>query len=558
MKKTLTVNLNNIVFHIDDDAYDMLQHYLSEIANHFQADDEKKEIMADIEARIAELFTEKLQKSKNVVNIIDVSEIIEIMGKPSQYAGEEEKDETPKSERKQQNTRRFYRDPENAILGGIAGGIAAYFSWDVTLVRILLVVSVFVGIGFIIPVYIIVWFVAPQAITASQRLEMQGEDVTIDSIKTELNNAKNYMESDKFKQSANNVGEKIFEILRLVFKVVFGFVGAVLGFVGIILIGILLILLFFLIFEPGFFNSFAPGLISNWSFITSDNAILIFIALILVIGCPIFMIGYWAIRVASGRHGNTRTTSLVVLILWLAGLFMFYSVGAHSVLQHNNHSAHTFSFHWNNNESSAVSEVRNCEVFNSIDISGNIELTLKQDSIQEVIVACEPEYLQKVITKVENGVLKVYSDELFLNRVLKVSITSDSIRNLMAKGACKIKTESQFVVHDFFIQLYGASQVDMDMNVSGLFNVEVKGASEANLKGTCKSLKINAVGASEINATDLISKSTEVFVAGASDAKVYASETLDAQAYGASEINCKGNPKVLKNISHIGSTISIE
>ena len=65
MKKTLTVNLNNIVFHIDDDAYEMLQTYLFEIADHFKSDEERKEIMNDIEARIAELFNEKLQKNKN-------------------------------------------------------------------------------------------------------------------------------------------------------------------------------------------------------------------------------------------------------------------------------------------------------------------------------------------------------------------------------------------------------------------------------------------------------------------------------------------------------------
>lgn len=156
MKKTLTVNLNNIVFHIDDDAYDMLQTYLSEIADHFQSEDERKEIMNDIEARIAELFTEKLQKNKNVINLTDVQEVIEIMGKPSQYADEDEETEKPKSEKKQHKSRRFYRDPENAILGGIAGGLAAYFGWDVTLIRILLVVLVFLGMGFIIPVYIVV------------------------------------------------------------------------------------------------------------------------------------------------------------------------------------------------------------------------------------------------------------------------------------------------------------------------------------------------------------------------------------------------------------------
>ena len=184
MKKTLTVNLNSIVFHIDDDAYEMLQTYLSEIAKHFESDQEKKEIMSDIEARIAELLSEKLQKNKNVVTLEDVQEIVEIMGKPSQYAGEDAETEAPKTDKKQQKSRRFFRDPENAILGGIAGGLAAYFGWDVTLIRILMVVAVFVGIGFVIPVYIVVWFVAPAAVTASQRLEMQGEDVTVESIIT--------------------------------------------------------------------------------------------------------------------------------------------------------------------------------------------------------------------------------------------------------------------------------------------------------------------------------------------------------------------------------------
>jgi len=171
MKKTLTVNLNNIVFHIDDDAYEMLETYLSEIAVHFQSDDERKEIMTDIEARIAELFNEKLQKNKNVINLTDVEEIVEIMGKPSQYTGDEDEEVTPpKADKKQQKSRRFYRDPENAILGGIAGGLAAYFNLDVTLIRIILVILVFLGVGFIIPIYIVVWFVAPAAITASQRL----------------------------------------------------------------------------------------------------------------------------------------------------------------------------------------------------------------------------------------------------------------------------------------------------------------------------------------------------------------------------------------------------
>ncbi len=61
MKKTLTINLNNTVFHIDDDAYELLQSYLAEVSHHFKSETEKADIMSDIEARIAELFSEKME-----------------------------------------------------------------------------------------------------------------------------------------------------------------------------------------------------------------------------------------------------------------------------------------------------------------------------------------------------------------------------------------------------------------------------------------------------------------------------------------------------------------
>ena len=79
MKKTLTVNLNNVVFHIDDDAYELLQNYLSAVEKQL-SEDERKEVMSDIEARVAELFTERLQRNKNVVNKEDVEQIIEVLG----------------------------------------------------------------------------------------------------------------------------------------------------------------------------------------------------------------------------------------------------------------------------------------------------------------------------------------------------------------------------------------------------------------------------------------------------------------------------------------------
>ncbi|MDD4971368.1 MAG: DUF2807 domain-containing protein [Paludibacter sp.] len=559
MKKTLTVNLNNIVFHIDDDAYEMLETYLSEIADHFQSDEERKEIMTDIEARIAELFDEKLQKNKNVINLTDVEEIVEIMGKPSQFTGDEEEPEpAAKTDKKQPKSRRFYRDPENAILGGIAGGLAAYFNLDVTLIRIILVILVFLGVGFIIPIYIVVWFVAPAAVTASQRLEMQGEDVTVENIKTEVNNVKNYMESEKFKQSAQGVGERILDIFRWFFKIIFGFVGAILGVVGIVVIGALILTLFLLLFDPSVINGFAPDLISNWSVITPEKMVLFVISLILLVGSPIFLLIYWATHMVSGRRSTSYTASWVVLILWLAGLFMFYSVSANTLIHFHNEKGHPFALNWSDDNKPYENEIRKPGSFHAIDISGNFELNLKKDSLQAVNVNSPNDLFSKVITKVENGVLYIYTDGILLNRRIKVTVSSDSIKSLIAKGACRIKTENQLIAPEFSLELMGASEADLDMKIAGQIKLDSKGASKVELKGSSKSLKITGFGASKIEAFNLIAKDADIHLSGATHAEVYASENFNAEAYGASEINCQGHPKNITKSDNLGSRIHVE
>lgn len=77
MKKTLTVNLGGTVFHIDEDAYRLLDNYLSNLKIHFRKEAGADEIIDDIERRISELFTEKLAAGSQVITIAYVEEVID-------------------------------------------------------------------------------------------------------------------------------------------------------------------------------------------------------------------------------------------------------------------------------------------------------------------------------------------------------------------------------------------------------------------------------------------------------------------------------------------------
>ena len=180
MKKTYTIHLSGSVFYIEDDAYEVLQKYLVSLKNYFGDNDEGKEILADIEFRIAEIFTTKLSDDKKVITLEWVNETVETMGTPENFT-EEGDNEQPFGE-KTKRKRRLYRDPEEQILGGVCGGLAAYFNMDPVVIRLIGVLLFFITSGLALFVYLILWIVVPKAVNAAQRLEMRGEEVTVKNI----------------------------------------------------------------------------------------------------------------------------------------------------------------------------------------------------------------------------------------------------------------------------------------------------------------------------------------------------------------------------------------
>jgi phage shock protein PspC (stress-responsive transcriptional regulator) len=189
MKTTITINLGGIVFHIDDDAYEMLHTYLIAIEKQFTSDEERLEVMSDIEARLSELFTETLNEKRDVIMKDDVSKVIEIMGEPEEFSDEEAKSESSKSSKESKkrsmynrNSKKMYRDPDNRILGGVCSGLSAYFNVDPIVFRIIFIL-IALGMGSGLIIYIILWIVIPEASTTAQKLEMRGEPITIENIK---------------------------------------------------------------------------------------------------------------------------------------------------------------------------------------------------------------------------------------------------------------------------------------------------------------------------------------------------------------------------------------
>ena len=178
MKKTYNINLNGQVFCIDDDACLKLQSYIDTLESHYLKEEDGREIMADIESRIAELLKEVLGKGyKQVVTMEDIDQIIRIMGSPDVIIDEDTDKSTEPIKRK------LYRDTDESVLGGVASGIAAYFDISVVWIRIAFVLLAFFY-GVTILAYIILWIATPAAVTARQKMEMKGEKINVSNLQT--------------------------------------------------------------------------------------------------------------------------------------------------------------------------------------------------------------------------------------------------------------------------------------------------------------------------------------------------------------------------------------
>jgi len=187
MNKTTQINLGGISFTIDDGAFRRLDLYLHELEAHFEYSDSRGEIIADIEARLAELLTEKL-RGREIVTLKDVADAIKIMGAPSDI---DDEPVTNQSNNRNQGSRdpwdiktgkKLFRNPDDKVVAGVCSGLAAYFGIeDAIWVRLTFVLaSVTVGFGLII--YIAAWILVPEAKTAGDRLAMMGHSANAKNI----------------------------------------------------------------------------------------------------------------------------------------------------------------------------------------------------------------------------------------------------------------------------------------------------------------------------------------------------------------------------------------
>ncbi|MEO1031288.1 MAG: PspC domain-containing protein [Bacteroidota bacterium] len=374
MNKTVNINLAGVFFHIDEDAYLKLSRYLEAIKRSFTDSQGRSEIIADIEARIAELFSERIQNEKQVVGIKLVDEVITIMGQPEDYLVDDEIfEDEPRSRTTYSSrpTKKLYRDTDNSYIGGVAAGLSHYFGIESIWMRLIWLLLAIGSGGTFIFIYLIFWALVPEAKTTAEKLTMSGDPVNISNIEKKIKdgiesvsetvrNVDFKKQGEKIKEGFENVSDNISESVKNVdfqkqgnriksssqtffdtlgnifmffLKVIAKFIGIILIIVGISTL-LSLIVAFFtvgvtdIVYFPGtdFIDAANAADIPMW---------LMSMLLLFAIGIPFFFVFYLGLKILVNNLKSIGNIAKFTLLgLWLMAIIGLFVIGVKQATEH--------------------------------------------------------------------------------------------------------------------------------------------------------------------------------------------------------------------------------
>jgi len=342
MKKTVNVNINGRAFIIDENAYVLLESYLQNLRTYFGKEEGVEEIVADFEARIEELLSERLRLGAQVINQEHVEEVISRVGKPGEFAedgsrsdvsGQSDGSSSDSSKSSEQSSgqsssqeakRKLFRNADNKMLGGVFSGLGAYFGLDVTLLRIIGVVLLFVTQLTIVPIYLILWIVVPEARTASEKLQMQGKPITLENIGKTVSE-----EAEQVIKNNRGVIDGLLHAFVVILKILAVGLGLLIGLPLLFALFIVIVVLFAVLFGVG------GGLLGSLplelgAFLTSFSAehpLLASITLIIVIGLPLIALIYAIVSCFVKLKPIDSRVNWILLIVWFFSLVLFFCSG---------------------------------------------------------------------------------------------------------------------------------------------------------------------------------------------------------------------------------------
>ncbi len=337
MNKTININLAGSFFHVDENAYAHLQKYLDAVRATLSPEDSIEEIMNDIEARIAELFSESMTSNDQVITLSRVKEIIDIMGQPQDFDPEGAAESNAAEQYK--SIKQLFRDEENKYLGGVASGLGHYLGIDCLWIRLIWLLLFFFSSGTFFMIYILFWILVPAAKSTSDKLKMKGEPINISNIEKRVKEGydklSDNMKSVDYNKYGNQVkrgSNRVVEVIGNLLKGTLTVLAKLLGVLMLIFSITTLLGLAFGLFSAGslefwgqadliqYYQAVSVAQIPFWALLT-----IVFLA----VGIPFIVLFIVGLKLLIPNLKSMGwTPKILIFALWIASILALIFFGA--------------------------------------------------------------------------------------------------------------------------------------------------------------------------------------------------------------------------------------
>lgn len=556
MKTTINITLNGTLYSIEDDAYQELKQYLDSIKAYFSDLDDNAEVLADIEAGIAEKFADKINVRKKVITLKDVEEVIKVMGSIKELAeGAEQPVSTaqPYYEEADDNSsfsdRKLYRNPDDKIIAGVCSGLAAYFGLDTVLVRLVFILLIFAG-GAGIWIYLILWLITPAAKTSLQKLEMHGKPINLKKIEQAVKE-----KSKVVKQEGRQVLKKMSKKKGIFYKIIsfpvklaetfFNFFKKLLGYTGPvarIFFGIICLLTaFFPILSLTtvavfiLFNIDSPYIVSDIPLAEFIEQPMYYVGLAstyLVIMIPfifILLLGFTLLR----KRNSFRAVPTGILIgLWTLAIVGTVVAAGDMVPRVNSRIDEI-------NKYQTITKTYDYHDFSKLYLGGNMEVKVEPGNYGITMTGRQQD-LDRLSFDIEEGQLQVvqksrqHDNQICLicfDKPIVTTITMPNLQSLVAFQNARVEVDG--FADDLYISLGESARANIDLQDQDL-DCKLSGTnSRLTLTGQVDQLTCQLDGSARLLTDDLIINNIE----------------LDQDIFSRTELSGKANTLVAK-INH--------
>ena len=540
MNKTIPITIGGQLFHIEENAYALLKEYLDSVSVRFAGNAESQEIISDIEGRIAEHFSDNKKLSdETAVTRSAVEKIIASMGRPEEF--EQNADEVKKtSAHEPLQGKKLFRNPDDVVVAGVASGLAAYFNIDPLIVRIIFIFSLFVGGGGVLA-YLIFWLIMPIARTATEKLQMRGQRVTLDSISETI--------KDKVEEVKKNKGiiRKIISfpflviatVLRVFFTKIMPVIGRILG-IFIAIAAAAGIVIASATFSAALLNVHSPYVDFPLAQVLHGPQLYILVAAAwLAIIIPAIFAMQVGISLLRRKNSFHLFSGFSLLGIWFVALIVLGAVMPNTIARYSDYLR-------TNPEYQTVTKKFDATNFDSISVANGTSVTVVQGPEFAVTMTGKAKNLDSMSASVHDHTLEIkHADTGLLcifciNNAVEVTVTMPAIHQLSASNSAQIKGIN-LSSPDFILHLENGSQADLQI-IASTTTLYLENSSSAALAGTSTVLTLELHNASEFMGKSFVTQTADIVSYNSSQTTIQVTQKLTAKAYNASSIEYLGTP----------------